>query len=117
MAENKYLAKNLQATRKGVEQLSAEVQNTSFAHVYLEELKETILSEVSTMGETMQSLYEEFVTMHKEFFHLHGLQHKCKDDVKTLKVVQSTVASMHEWSTQYKWALLELGKKAREEVV
>ena len=43
---------------------------------YLEEIKVTILGEVSTLGEIMQSLYEELVTMHKEIFHLHKMQHK-----------------------------------------
>jgi len=51
----------------------------------LEEIRAMILAEVSTLGETMQNLYEEFVRIHKEVVHLHGLHQKRKYFVKTLK--------------------------------
>jgi len=37
-------------------------------------MKATTLGEVLTLGKTMQNLYQEFFTMHKEIVHLHGLQ-------------------------------------------
>lgn len=63
----------------------------------------------------MWNINEELVTMHKEAVHLHELQQKSKDHVNTLKVVQSAIVAMHEWSMQYIGAPLKLGKKTMEE--
>lgn len=92
------------------------LQNASLAQVYLEELKTMILGEVSTLGEKMWSLYEELIAMNNIVVDLHGLKQKHKYYVKNLKVVQSTIVSLHEWSMQYKGVLLELGNKSRKEV-
>lgn len=54
--------------------------------------------------------------MHKEVIHMHGLQVKCKYFVKTLRNVQAAITFVHEWSIQYKGALLELGKMKMQEV-
>ena len=87
MVDNNKLAKNLQASRKEVEQLHATSHNATFAQVHLEEMKAAILNEVSTLGETMQDLHEELITVHKAVVHVLGLQQQCKDFVKTLKNV------------------------------
>lgn len=111
MAKNKKLAKKLQATRQEVEHLYAVAQNASFTQVHLKEMKATILGDKSTLGDIIENLYEEHVTMHKDIVHMHGLQQKCKDIVKMLRNVKSTIVFMHEWSIQYKMAPLQLGKK------
>jgi len=79
----------------------------------MEELKETIFGEVSKLGETMWSLYEDVVTMHKEVVLLHDMQQKCKDIVKALKSVHTTITVVCEHSMQYKGAPAELAKKIR----
>lgn len=66
------------------------------------------------MGETMRSLYEELVTVHKEVFHLQDMQQKCKDNSKALKVVHTSIVFVHEWSMQYKESLPELAKKTMQ---
>lgn len=60
-------------------------------------MKVVILNEVSKLGETMQDLYEEPFTMHKEVVCVLALQPQCKDFVKTLKNVQVAITHMHEW--------------------
>jgi len=83
------------------------------AQVYLEELKATILGEVSTLGETMWGLCGELVTMHKVVVHLHGMQHKCKDSAKVLNAFHTTITAMHKLLMEYKGELLELLKKIK----
>lgn len=56
-----------------------------------------ILYEVSTLGETMQNLYDVFVTIHKAVVHLHGLQQKRKEFVKALKNIQDSITYVQEW--------------------
>ena len=63
----------------------------------------------------MRNIYEDLVTMHKKIFHLHGLQQKCKDFVKTHKSVPTVIVVVHEWSMRYKGALLDLGKKTKQQ--
>lgn len=87
MAENEKLAQSLQVDMQEAEQLHAAAQNAVSAWVYLEEMIEMILIKVSTFGETMWNLHEEFVTVHKAVVHLNGLQQQSKDFVKTLKNV------------------------------
>jgi len=87
MVNNNKLAKNLQDSRKEIEQLYAMSHNATFAQVHLEEMKAAIRNEVSTLGETMQDLHDELVTVHKVVFHVLGLQQQCKDFVKTLRNV------------------------------
>lgn len=77
----------------------------------MKELKVAILGEVLTLGENMQSLYEELVIVHKAVFHLHDMKHKCKDNSKYFKAIHKTIDSMHVWSTQYNGATSELEKK------
>lgn len=112
-AENKDLEKNLHVSRKDVEQLHATTQNPTSTQVDVEEMKAMIVSEVSTLGETMLNLYEELVSMHREFFHAHGLQKQCKYFFKVLMNMQVSITSVHEWSMRYKGALLDLGKKMK----
>ena len=76
-------------------------------------MKETILGEVSTLGETMQDIYEELVTVHKEVVRMLGLQQHCKDIFKTLINVQAAIVAIHEWTMRYKGAPLELGKNMK----
>ena len=57
----------------------------------MEEMRATILVEVSTLGEIMPNLYEEFLTIHKSIVCLHELQKQNKDFVKTLKNVKFTI--------------------------
>jgi len=76
MAENRQMKNKFQVARQPIKQLHVEVQKAASTQVYLEENKVVILGEVSTLGETMWSLYEELVTMHKTFFYLHDMQHK-----------------------------------------
>jgi len=40
--------------------------------------------------------------MHKEILHLHDMEKKCKDNAKYLKVVHTTIISMHVWLMQHK---------------
>lgn len=70
MTENEQLAKNLQATRKEAKQLQEITHNAVSA---LGDIRKVIFVEVSSLGETMQKLYDRFVTVHKEVFYLHGL--------------------------------------------
>lgn len=79
MAENKQLAKNLQVARKEVEQLRATTQNTASAQVHLEEMKVATLHEVSGLGETMRDLYEELVTVIRQWFVCLA----CSNSIKT----------------------------------
>lgn len=97
MAMKKQLENKMQVARQEVEQLRAEVQNEAPTEVYLEKIKANILGEVSTLGDTMKNLYEELVTVHKEVVHLHCLQQKCKYQIKTLNIVQTSISIMHEW--------------------
>ena len=57
-------------------------------------MRATILGEVSTLGETMQDLYEELITIHKAVVHLHGLQQQSRYFAKTLKNVKVTISAM-----------------------
>lgn len=82
----------------------------------MEEMRVEILSEVLTLVETMQNLYEELVTMHKGVVHLHGLQQQWKDFFKTLRNVKTAIIIMHEWMMWYKGASLDLGKKMKPQV-
>lgn len=62
----------------------------------------------------MHNIYEELVTMHKVVVHLHDLKHNCKYYMKTLRVVQSSIVSVHECLMWYKGGILELRKKTKE---
>ena len=94
----------MQDARQEVEHLQVEVQNATHTQAYMEYLKATIHGEVSTLGETMQILYEEIFTAHKVVVHSHNMQQKCKDNAKDLKVFHIAIASVHEWSMRYKGA-------------
>lgn len=96
MVENKQLAQYLHAAMQEVEQLRAIAMDISSTQVYLEEMREKILSEVLTLGETMQNLHEDLVTVHKAIVCLHGLQQQSKDFVKTLRNVQDVITYMQE---------------------
>lgn len=76
IVQNRKMEKNLEASRKQIEQLEAEVQKVTPTQVYLEELQEAILGEVLAMGETMRNLYEELVSVHKVVSPLHDMQQK-----------------------------------------
>lgn len=97
MYKNKKLENKLQGAMQEVEQLRTTTQTKTSVEVHLEEMRESILGELSTHVETMLNIYEEIVTMHKEIVHLHGLQQHCKYTVKTLRNVQATIAIMHEF--------------------
>lgn len=64
----------------------------------------------------MRILYEELVTMHRVVVRLHDMQHNCKDNAKSLKVVPIAIATMREWEMHHKGAPLELVKKTRQQV-
>lgn len=78
-------------------------------------MKALILGEVLTLEEAMHNLYDELVTMHKEFVHLHALQQQCKYFVKTLRNVQDAITVVHGCSMQHQGAPLDLGKGMKQQ--
>lgn len=48
--KNKKLEQDLQAAQQEIEQLHVAVENTIYAQFYLDEMRETILGEVLTLG-------------------------------------------------------------------
>ena len=74
------------------------MQDAHFAQVYYEEIREMILVEVSTLGDIMRHLYEEFLTVDKVFFCLHDLQCQSGEFVKILKNVKVSITIVHEWT-------------------
>ena len=88
MAENEQFAKSLQVVKQEVEKLQESTQNAVSG---LGEMKTMILVEVSTLGDTMQKLYDRFLTVHKAVVHVHGLQQQSKEFVQTLKNIHDTI--------------------------
>lgn len=113
MAKSNKLVQNIQISLQEIDQLREIAQNVAFTHVYLEEKRETILGEISTLGETMWCLYEELTTIHNTIVHLHGLQQKSKEFFNTLKNVQDAIIVVKEWIIRHKGAVLNLVKKMK----
>ena len=72
-----------------------------------------ILYKVSTLGDTMRDLYEEFVNVHKKFVRSHELQWHIRECVKILKNIQASIIVVHEWTMRYKATPLTLVKKMK----
>lgn len=97
MVENEKLAKTLETSRQEAKQLLATMQNVVST---FEEMRTMILSEVSTLGDTLWKLYDGFFTVHKEVFHLHCLHQWSKEFVQTLKNIHASIAHVQEWTMQ-----------------
>lgn len=67
-AENEKMAKNLYASRTKAEQI-----REKNAVSVMTEMRKMIIDEISTLETNMRNLYDEFITIYKEFFHVHGL--------------------------------------------
>lgn len=63
IVENECMAKELQAARQGEEESTRSTKA---------EMKKGILSNVSALETVIWRLYDMFVTVNKEIFHLHG---------------------------------------------
>lgn len=74
----------------------------------MEQMRKVILAEVSTLETTMRNRYDRFITVHKEFFHVHGLQQQRKEFVQNLRNIHATIAHVQECKMWYKGALLHL---------
>jgi len=55
-------------------------------------METTILAELSTLGDTMQNLYDLFFTFHKEVVCVHELQKRRKEFVQMLKNIHAAIA-------------------------
>lgn len=95
MAENKELEKKIHTSMQEVEKLYGEAHNETSTYFHQEEMNTTMLDEVLTLGETMQNLYEDLVTMHNVVFQVHVMQRKCKYFVKSIRNVRDAITSMH----------------------
>jgi len=76
-------------------------------------MRTTILAKVSTLGDTMQTLYDRFVNVHKELLRVHGLQQQSKEFIQTLKNIHAVIAYVQESKILYKGAPLDLEKKMK----
>lgn len=70
------MAKNMEATKKQIEQLQVQNQKASYTNDFMKEIQETIYGEIQALGDTMRHIYEELVTLHKEIVPLHDMKRK-----------------------------------------
>lgn len=110
MVKNEKLEKNLQATRKEVKKIWESVQNAVYA---LGKMRTMILVEILALGDTIWNLYDGFVTTHKEFVCLHGLQQQSKEFSQNLKKIHASITHVQELTMRYKGAPLDLENKMK----
>jgi len=101
IAENKWMAKELQMAKKGGELI------TMSAWV---ELKKAILDEVLSLETVMQALYSKFGIVHKAVVHLNGWKQRSARRACILSNMHTVVDYMQTWTMRYKGAPLHLPK-------
>lgn len=113
MAENKRNLKNLEATKKQIEQIQAENHELSSTPACLQEIQGAIYGRIQGLGYTMRHLYEDFVTFHKEVLSLHYIKNKSQEDMKDLKFIHAAIIMIHQWGTKYR-STSRIGQKDEE---
>lgn len=71
--------------------------------------------EIQPLGDTMQQLYEEMITLHNVVVPFHAMQKRSREKVKVLKVTHAAIDVIQELGTKYKNAPPELVRKIRQE--
>lgn len=95
------MEKNLEATRKKVEQSTRST---------MAEIRKVILIEVSTLEATMRKIYEGFVIVHKANVHLYSFEGQSRNIFQTLRDIHATISHVKEQKMNYKGASLHFPK-------